>query len=303
VSVATERSAIQEACQAAGLSGEVVSLDGMSGGCIDHVSRVVLSTDSVVVAKTGDRAALDRFREEAAGLRTLEATGTVRMPTVHAVDVFDGRAVLVMSYLSPGESAATAWRDFGQALAALHDVNPGTGDRYGFETDNHLGSTRQPNGWMDDWVAFNAERRIGHQLRLGTASGVLEPREADRIRRLIDGLDAILPRHPHPSLIHGDLWSGNALPTVDEQGRPCVGLIDPAVSIGDGLADVAMMQLFGGFPAVCFEAYFERRATDEGARVDRRIAVYQLYHVLNHVNLFGRGYARQARSLLDRLGV
>lgn len=295
------RGAVQAACEAGGVEGDVVSMDAMSGGCIDHVSRVELSTGSFIVAKTGEPAALARFAEEAKGLRALGASGTVRVPAVHAVDVFDGHAVLLMSFLPPGQADSDAWRTFGESLAALHDGD--AGERYGFDSDNHLGSTEQPNGWMDDWAAFNAERRIGHQLRLGRSNGAMEPREVERLESLISRLGDFLPNRPHPSLLHGDLWSGNALPMTDEQGRSQVALIDPAVSIGDGLADIAMMQLFGGFPSACFESYFANRLTDDGERVDQRIAVYQFYHVLNHVNLFGRGYAAQASALLDRLGV
>jgi len=109
----------------------------------------------------------------------------------------------------------------------------------------------------------------------------------------------MIPDRPKPAWLHGDLWSGNALPTTDADGSSRIAVIDPAAYIGDGWADIAMMRLFGGFPAACFHAY--EQCVDDDDRIEKRIAVYQLYHVLNHLNLFGRGYAGQALAIADRL--
>jgi fructosamine-3-kinase len=200
-----------------------------------------------------------------------------------------------MHRINDAPASAAAWTQLGRSLAALHAID--VGPAYGFDVDNHIGTTPQINTWSEDWVAFNRACRLGPQIDLAARRGLLHDRERERLDRLLDRLGDVLPARPKPALLHGDLWSGNALPTETADG-PAVAIIDPACSVGDGQADIAMMQLFGGFDASCFAAY--EAAT--GEPIDpTRIAVYQLYHVLNHVNLFGRGYAGQAMSLVGRL--
>jgi len=287
--------AIQKAVADVGLAGEVESIEPLSGGCIHNASRIRLSDGRTLVAKSAGAGAAAQFEEEATGLNALADTGKVVVPRALGVTRDDSSAVLLMEHIESAPTSDDAWRRLGEDLADLHAVD--VGDRYGFEIDNHLGSTPQPNGWMDDWVEFNREHRFGHQLRLAASSGKLNDREAQAVERLVERLDTLIPRRPKPALLHGDLWSGNALPTTG--GR--VAVIDPAPYIGDGWADIAMMRLFGGFAASCFDAYAARADDHDG--VDQRVAVYQLYHVLNHVNIFGRGYAGQAMSILRRLGV
>ncbi len=220
------------------------------------------------------------------------------MPTPILVEKHQGRAFLLTNFIPSGSGGGGQWRSFGEELARLHQAPVGA--RYGFEIDNHLGRTPQPNRWNEDWVQFNRGERLGHQLALARTAGLLHGEEVRRIDRLIEGLDRVLPCHPRPSLLHGDLWSGNALPTVDAQNLARVAVIDPAPSIGDGWADIAMMKLFGGFPAATYEAYAS--LAEDREEVERRIAVYQLYHLLNHVNLFGRSYAGQMMQLVGGLG-
>ena len=136
-----------------------------------------------------------------------------------------------------------------------------------------------------------AKHRLGHQLALARSRTLLSDEEANSVEGVIDRLAGLIPRRPRGSLLHGDLWSGNALPTRD--GR--IGVIDPACSVGDGLADIAMMRLFGGFPEACFEAYSS--SIDDHESVETQVAVYQIYHLLNHVNLFGRGYVGQVMEV------
>jgi fructosamine-3-kinase len=292
--------------EAAGIAGPVARVTELSGGCIHRVMKVEVRGGCTVVVKTSAAAgSLQQFEAEAAGLRALHATATVPVPHPLAAVEHRGIAALVLEYLAPAPRAVDdeAWSTFGRELAALHAAF--AGDQYGFAHDNHLGSTPQPNGWMDDWVEFNRARRLGHQLRLARDAGLLHSDEAAIIERVIRDLDRLLPRRPRPSLLHGDLWSGNALATTDAEGSVRIALIDPACSIGDGWADIAMMRLFGGFPQACFEAHAARAAEGSapmphgagGPELTARIAVYQLYHVLNHVNLFGRGYVAQAMSL------
>ena len=286
--------AIQHALREAGLPDTVRDRRNLSGGCIHTVMQVTLDEGRDIVAKATRETQRGLFDEEACSLQWLAKTDTVLTPAPFGVYIHDGHAVLLMEAVQPGRSDDSAWKRFGEELAALHHVD--VGRQYGFEIDNHLGGTFQPNTWCDDWVTFNAEHRLGHQRRLATDAGRLDKSEAKRIDHVIDRLDERLPRHPKPALLHGDLWAGNALEA--EYNR--IAIIDPACSIGDGWADIAMMQLFGGFPPACLDAYAD--AVDDHDGIDDRIAVYQLYHILNHLNLFGRGYAGQAMRLADRLG-
>lgn len=293
---------ILAALEHAGLGAGIRSRRPLSGGCIHRVTEVTLDDGRAFVAKTGAAADLEVFREEVAGLEALAATDTVLTPRPLAVAVTGDAAALLMTAVPVGPASEASWRRLGEDLAALHrapietDRYGETRGSYGFAIDNHLGRTHQPNGWMTDWVEFNAVRRLGHQVRLARDAHKIDAHEAARLDCVIDRLGRLIPRRPRPALLHGDLWSGNALPAAG--GR--IALIDPAPSIGDGWADIAMMRLFGGFAPACFEAY--AAANTDQDQLDSRCAVYQLYHVLNHLNLFGRGYAGQAMGLVERLG-
>jgi fructosamine-3-kinase len=262
-------------------------------------------------AKINRAAALPLFQEEQAALNALAATKTVIVPQPLAVMTRGDVAVLLMTFIELPASrsrtdSAAMWRNFGGDLAALHmahlpaELKHG----YGFRVDNHIGSSPQHNGWMNDWVAFNQQRRLVPQVAMALERGLLNAGEAAKIERVINGLDCVLPQNPRPSLLHGDLWSGNALPAESRSvpRRTTCAIIDPASYVGDALADIAMMRLFGGFDSACFDAWAQAMRIDlHDANVTRQIRVHQLYHVLNHVNIFGRGYAGQALTLAGEL--
>jgi fructosamine-3-kinase len=283
--------AIRSALDAADLIVPIVSTGNLSGGCIHQVIQVTFVDGTRVVAKINHADALVQFEEEANGLRALAATNTVIVPKPLITFRHDNHAVLLMTAIeSPiAPPKQIAWQRFGTELAALHSA--AAGERYGFETDNHIGSTVQPNHWCDDWVEFNAVHRIGYQLKLARDRRLLNADEAQAVQAVIDRLDRLLPHCPKPALLHGDLWSGNALPTVDDR----IALIDPACYVGDGWADIAMMKLFGGFPNAVHDAYAAH--VDDQAEIESRLLVYQLYHMLNHVNIFGKAYVGQALAL------
>lgn len=287
-------SVIEAALRAGGLPSDITQQRTLSSGHGATVEALTLSTGDVVVVKTGPRSIAAMLRGEEAGLRALAETETVLVPQPIVFHETADGAALVTTYIESGRASADAWRQFGEQLAALHHCD--VGRQYGFEVDNHLGATPQPNGWTEDWVEFNRVHRFQHQLRLARDRH-LRRDEAARIETLCDRLGEILPHKLKPSLLHGDLWSGNALPAAS--GR--IAVIDPATYIGDCWADIAMMRLFGGFPEECFDAYSAIVPQREG--VEMRLAVYQLYHVLNHVNLFGRSYVNRAMALLDALGL
>ncbi len=288
-------SAIIAALRHAGICEEIATTRPLSGGCIHEVVLLSLSDGRDVVAKLNHASKLGLFEEEAAGLRALDETNTVLVPRLLSTSSHDDTAVMLMDALEAALANDSTWAAFGRDLAALHACK--WSSQYGFATDNHLGTTPQPNDWCDDWVQFNAEHRLGHQLNLLRPH--LSNEETRDIQRVIDQLDQFIPHHPKPSLLHGDLWAGNALPVVDATGKLRIGVIDPACSVGDGWADIAMMKLFGGFPKVCLDEYAS--TVGDHVRIESRIAVYQLYHVLNHITIFGRGYIAQAMSLARSL--
>jgi protein-ribulosamine 3-kinase len=170
-----------------------------------------------------------------------------------------------------------------------------TAARFGLAEDNVIGRTRQPNGWVADWAEFFRERRLRHQLALATQNGfaALLEEPGGRLLEAVAGL--LAGHHPQAALLHGDLWAGNWL--ADPQDEPVV--FDPAIYYGDREADLAMTRLFGGFGRAFYDAYLEAAPLPPGHAV--RAELYNLYHVLNHANLFGGGYARQARASIDRL--
>ena len=296
--------AIREALRSAQRTDDILKIGNLSGGCIHTVFDVVLGDGSALVAKTNTSDHKLMFDEEAHGLVALADTRTVVVPQPLSCIEHERIAVLLMTKIHVPENSnasKTSMRQFGEDLAALHAVS--AGDRFGFDQPNHIGSTPQPNTWHDDWVEFNAMHRLGFQIERASKAGLLSNSERFRCDQLILKLDQFIPRKPKTSLLHGDLWSGNALPTtVRRNGEPVptCAVIDPACSIGDGWADIAMMKLFGGFDPACFDAYTNN--IDDRESLQERIAVYQLYHLLNHVNIFGQGYVAQAMTLVRQLG-
>ncbi|HUG04773.1 MAG TPA: fructosamine kinase family protein [Steroidobacteraceae bacterium] len=233
-----------------------------------------------------------RLDAEADGLARLARAGAIRVPRLLGQGATATEAFLEIEWLElrPADGASDA--RMGQALARLHAT---TGATYGLERDNAIGATPQPNAPADNWVEFWRTRRLGFQLDLAETNGY-GGRLQDRGRRLLDAFPAFFVDYrPQPSLLHGDLWGGNRAMLAD--GTPVV--YDPAVYYGDCEADIAMTQLFGGFGPRFYSAYEEAWPPVDG-RATRR-DLYNLYHVLNHLNLFGGGYRAQAETMIDRL--
>lgn len=234
---------------------------------------------------------LAMFEAEAAGLAQLAQPGAPRVPKVVTLGVSGAYAFLVLEYIPLRAAAAPVQARLGEELAALHQVGA---ERFGWERDNTLGTTPQPNAWEADWLVFFRHRRLGFQLELAAANGY--PQLADQAAPLLEGLPTLFSGYrPRPSLVHGDLWSGNV--ASDLQGRPVI--FDPACHFGDRESDLAMSELFGGFTASFYEAYHAAWPLEPGYEVRREL--YQLYHVLNHLNLFGGGYSGRASELIRRL--
>ena len=263
----------------------------VAGGSINACYRWP-AAGGVLFVKIAARASATAFAAEAAGLAELAAAGALRVPQVRASGHTDTAAFLALEWIEAGVADRECERRLGAGLAALHAV---TAERYGWNRDNTIGRTPQANGWTADWAGFFRERRLRPQLELAARNG-FAPTLADRGERLLESLPALLAGHtPRPALLHGDLWGGNWLASV--AGDPVI--FDPAVYFGDPETDVAMTRLFGGFGGSFYRAYEAAAPLPDGAAV--RAELYNLYHVLNHANLFAGGYPRQARAIIDRL--
>lgn len=233
-----------------------------------------------------------RLDAEVDGLARIAATGAIRVPRVLGGGANATEAWLELEWfeLHPADAASDA--RMGAALARLHAA---TATTFGLERDNAIGATPQPNAPSGDWVEFWRERRLRFQLGLAEKNGYGGGLQ-DRGRRLLEALPVLFEGHsPRPSLLHGDLWGGNRAMLAD--GTPVV--FDPAVYYGDREADLAMTRLFGGFGPRFYQAYEEAWPLPPGAAARREL--YNLYHVLNHLNLFGGGYRWQAEALIGKL--
>ncbi|MDD5296738.1 MAG: fructosamine kinase family protein [Rhodocyclaceae bacterium] len=262
-----------------------------SGGCISEVFSARAGSERVFV-KSGPADRLAMFEAEADGLAALAEAGTHRIPAVLALGATEGGAFLVLEWLElrPISDRAEAIAA-GQALAHLHRH---TGKHFGWQRDNFIGATAQGNEPSESWAQFFARRRLKPQVDLARRNGHPKELIADG-ERLVELVPALLLEHrPEPSLVHGDLWSGNA---AMAQGRPA--LFDPAVHYGDREVDLAMSELFGGFPESFYAAYREAWPLPPG--FEARKTLYNLYHILNHLNLFGASYLGQARRMISRL--
>jgi protein-ribulosamine 3-kinase len=242
--------------------------------------------------KIAPAAALRIFEAESAGLAALALSGALRVPRVLACGTAADSAFLALEWLESAPADPGAEARLGSGLAALHCV---TATRFGLARDNFIGSTPQLNGWLSDWALFFRERRLRPQLELATGHGYGALLGAAGAR-LLEAVPALLAGHePAASLLHGDLWGGNWLCTSAGEAT----IFDPAVYYGDRETDIAMTRLFGGFGPGFYRAYQAAAPLAQGWQ--QRGELYNLYHVLNHLNLFGGGYAAPARAIMDRL--
>lgn len=262
----------------------------VGGGSI-HAAYRCSTNRGLVFIKLGSATAEPIFVAEAAGLAALAAAHCVRTPTVLAQGCIDECAFLCLEWLELKSPTVLSQSRLGESLAAMHRV---VSDRFGFATDNFIGSTPQRNSWCASFREFFGERRLRAQLDLARTTGA-GSRDIERGERLIDALPQFIAHEPCASLLHGDLWGGNWGATAD--GDPVI--FDPAAYYGDRETDLAMTRLFGGFGREFYAAYEAAWSLPSGAAT--RVTLYNLYHVLNHYNLFGGGYLGQARSMIDRL--
>lgn len=281
----------------------VWAIEAAAGGPVERVETLGANFGAALARVTagGARFALKwslaprpgALAAEAHGLRTLAAAGAVRVPiVVAAADPSDtgasGPAFLLSEWIE-GDGARPDQAALGTALAALHRV---TAPAYGLERDNYIGGTPQANGWIEGWPEFFRTRRLEPQIALAARNGLLDTARRRSLDRLLGRLDALLDGVPRaPALIHGDLWGGNVVAAAG--GAPA--LVDPAVSFSDREAEIAFTELFGGFGPRFYAAYNAAWPLEPGYAERRDL--YNLYHLLNHLNLFGEGYGPQVDAV------
>jgi protein-ribulosamine 3-kinase len=266
----------------------------VGGGSINEAYRIEGEDGARYFLKLNDAQHLAMFVAETQGLESIAATNTIRVPHAIAHGSAGRQSYLVLEHLELSGRGNS--RLLGEQLAALHRCE---GPRFGFDHDNFIGTTAQPNGWPNKentgWIDFWREHRLGFQLNLAAQNGY--GGSLQRLgEKLMDALPAFFKNYtPQPSLLHGDLWSGNHAFLKD--GTPTI--FDPATYYGDRECDLAMTELFGGYSADFYTAYRAAYPLDAGYTVRKEL--YNLYHILNHANLFGGGYARQAEQMMQRL--
>ena len=261
----------------------------LGGGCIHRAFRATDGGESWFI-KVNDASCTDMFAAEADGLEAL-ARGPLRAPQMICRGETVEQSFLVLEWLDLGAGAPRDYAALGEQLARLHLL---AGPQHGWRRDNYIGSAPQNNTEDASWPRFFANARLAPQLALAEKAGYTVL--CAKGERLLETLPWLFGAYaPQPALLHGDLWAGNAAFLGD--GTPVI--FDPAVYYGDRETDVAMTELFGGFPEEFYAAYRAHSPIDPGYRV--RKTLYQLYHVLNHANLFGGGYVAQAKDMMDRL--
>ena len=289
VSKGTIHDAIQEIF---GPGVTITGQRGVFGGCINQTGAVTLSNGEKVFLKENSSKYKNMFAAEAAGLLALCVDGGPKVPTPLAVHSDDERQYLLLSYIHPGRPGPGYHEAFGRAMAQLHQ-HP-TSSEFGFETDNYIGSTMQKNPNTKSWVDFFRDHRLGFQIKLAAKQGLASSTLITKTEKLMSKLETYIDEPNRPSILHGDLWSGNAM--SDNAGDAVI--YDPATYYGHYEADIAMTELFGRFPDTFYAAYAEILPLDSEYQ-DSRKTIYALYHILNHLNIFGSSYASQAMSMVS----
>jgi fructosamine-3-kinase len=276
---------------ATGQAFNVMSAQKLSGGDINSAFRLQ-GDDKSYFVKLNRADFVTMFEAEFAGLQDMARTQTIRVPVPVVCGQTAEHSFLALEYLEFGCSNKASERLLGRQLALMHQPKQ---PYFGWHRDNTIGSTLQLNSQSDDWPAFWREQRLRFQLTLAADKGYHGILQANG-ERLCSDMTALFANYlPQPALLHGDLWAGNA--AVDKQGRPVI--FDPACYYGDRETDLAMTELFGGFSRDFYAAYQAVWPLDHGYGV--RKTFYNLYHILNHLNLFGGGYLRQAESMMAML--
>lgn len=270
------------------LHSKIIGFETLTGGCVANTQKIFTDDGNTYFLKTGGT--LGMFPKEANGISEIAASKTIAVPDVVAMD----NDFLLLSYIKPGAKSNQFFKDFGQDLAMMHQH---TASHFGFSEDNFIGSTPQVNipdsNERSNWPLFYYNKRLKFQFLLAESKGYVNSEFRQLFSQLENKFDTIIPcTSEKPSLLHGDLWGGNFL--INEEGNAV--LIDPAVYYGHREADLAMTKIFGGFSPAFYSAYNECYPLADGW--EYRENIYKLYHILNHLNLFGDSYYSEVISLM-----
>lgn len=277
---------------------KIVKKERIAGGDINEAWGLVLSDGSRMFMKCNEKKNLPFFTAEAMGLSAIAKTGAIGAPRVFCSVTDQGAggypfSFLLMEFITNGRAVKNYWETFAYELAAMHKAGTAglaPGGIYGFAKDNYIGAGKQNNTAYDSFIDFFRECRLKPQFK--RAAAYFDERDTKNILRLLERLKDILAEPDAPSLLHGDLWAGNVIRGNDGKAW----LIDPAVYVGHPEADLAMTELFGGFPTAFYSAYKEAMPLQPG--YEKRRDLYNLYHLLNHLNLFGRSYLPPVKGII-----
>ena len=272
-------------------ASKIRSVKAVAGGCINNSQIIELETGQQFFLKSNASAPRGMFETESKGLKLLGQSGAIKVPQVIGVGETAKTDFLILESICPEKPALDFSQRFGRQLATLHRQ---TQTHFGLDHDNYLGATLQPNQQHNDWGVFWKQQRFGFQFQLAQERGYMDATFNKLSDRLLNRVDELLKTNESPALIHGDLWSGNFM--VGPSGEPV--LIDPAVYFADREAEFGMTTLFGGFDQLFYDAYNEAWPLAAGA--EQRIELYRLYHLLNHLNLFGSGYLNDCQAIMKK---
>ncbi len=263
----------------------IVDYQQIDGGCICNAYRIRTNSEQSYFVKIHSKPPDNFFAAEAAGLLALKQSTSISVPKV----IFHCHEFLLLSDLAPAKPTSNYWQLLAKGLAEVHHY---AAPCFGFSVDNYCGETAQPNPRCKNGFEFFSEHRLVYQTRLAYDKGLLNRTDINKLHDLCTRLPELIPVQ-EPTLIHGDLWSGNVMP--DSFGRPA--LIDPAAYWGWAEADIAMTQLFGGFEQAFYDEYLQYHPLDKGWQ--NRLDLYNLYHLLNHLKMLGKSYLSRVRSILQ----
>ena len=271
------------------LNKKIISISPVSGGDINDAFKIVTDSNTFFAKVNSNPVAKDMFEKEALGLKLLRDKALISVPGVVSTGTIENKSYLILDWIKQGSTTANTDESIASQLAALHKM---INDVFGLEYDNYIGTLIQNNSPNQNWLDFYFSNRIEYQLRLAINSNLMQNKYIKKTEMMFSRLE---PDYPAvvPSLLHGDLWSGNYM--INDKGEAV--FIDPAVYYGYREMDIAMMKLFGGFSSTVFDIYDDIYPLDH--EWQSRIRFHQLYYILVHVNLFGGGYVSSAQNIID----
>lgn len=268
---------------------DLLETRSVAGGCI-HNATYLRTEEGEYFLKWNKASEADNFAKEWRGLNLLGSCKTLKVPEPIATGTLDSHAFLLMNFIEEGPRSEGFWEDFGRKLATLHR---NTQSSFGLTFNNYIGALPQSNEARDHWVDFFVEQRLEKQVKMAQDRKLADLKLIGNFQALYKKLPDLIPHEP-PSLLHGDLWSGNFMSSKDFGAV----LIDPAVYYGHREAEIAFTQLFGGFHPPFYQAYLEAWPLQAGW--EDRVDLFNLYPLMVHLNLFGRSYMQQIQSILHR---